>query len=320
MIIATKTTPVETRHVLSDDERPIEQAVLAEIHRLFRNPTGDQRETYDTLIARTPIAVGVTLEAIDRDGARGWWVRPTGAPADRAILFLHGGAYMLGSAKGYRGMASQVAVRAGVAAFVADYPLAPEHVFPAAHEATAALHLWLGRQGVSQVALVGDSAGGGLALGVLGDTPTTSPAIAAVAVFSPWLDLAMTGPSFTSPDIRDPIFFQPEMLAGPAAAYLAGADPKDGRASPLYAVPEVLPPLLIQVGGDEVLLDDARRYAQAAADKGGEVQIHVFEGLHHVFQNAVKDLPSARRALDAVAAFLSRHWAWRDALPTRRTA
>ncbi|WP_213763725.1 alpha/beta hydrolase [Caballeronia sp. dw_19] len=300
---------VETRHVLSDDERQIEQTVLAEIHQLFSNPTGDQRETYDTLIARTPIADGVTLEAIDRDGVSGWWVRPSGAPADRTILFLHGGAYLLGSAKAYRGMASQVAVRAGVAVFVADYPLAPEHVFPAAPEAAAAVRRWLGGQGqgVSQVALVGDSAGGALALSVLGD-PTTSPTIAAVAVFSPWLDLAMTGASFTSPDIHDPIF-EPEMLAGPAGTYLAGADPKDGRASPLYAVPEVLPPLLIQVGGDEILLDDARRYAKAAADKGGEVRLDIFDGLHHVFQGSTRDLPTARRALDEVAAFLSRHWA-----------
>jgi len=308
MTTATKTTSVETRHVLSADERQIEQAVLAEIHGLFSNPTGNQRETYDTLIARTPIADGVTLEAVDRDGVSGWWVRPAGAPAGRAILFLHGGAYMLGSAKAYRGLASQVAVRAGVAAFVADYPLAPEHVFPAAPGAAAALRRWLGRQGVSQVALVGDSAGGGLALSVLGDTAPTAPAIASISVFSPWLDLAMTGASFVSPDIHDPIF-QPEMLRGPAGAYLAGADPKDGRASPLYAVPEVLPPLLIQVGADEILLDDARRYAQAAADKGGEVRLDIFEGLHHVFQSATRDLPTARRALDEVAAFLTRHWA-----------
>jgi acetyl esterase/lipase len=308
MTTATKTAPLETRHALTDDERQIEQSVLAAIQRLFSNPAGDQRAAYDTMIAMTPIAEGVALEAVDRDGVRGWWVRPTGAPADRAILFLHGGAYMLGSAEAYRGLASQIAVRAGVAAFVADYPLAPEHVFPAAFEAAAALRRWLGAQGVTQVALVGDSAGGGLALGVLGDVATTSPAIAAIAVFSPWLDLAMTGDSITDPDIHDPIF-QPPMLAGPASVYLAGADPKDGRASPLYAVPEVLPPLLIQVGGDEILLDDARRYAQAAATKGGEVRLDVFEGLHHVFQGATKDLPTARHALDAAATFLSRHWA-----------
>jgi acetyl esterase/lipase len=136
-------------------------------------------------------------------------MRPTGAPANRAILFLHGGAYVAGSATAYRGLTSQVAVRAGVATFVADYPLAPEHTFPAAHDAAAALRRWLGSQGVLQVALVGDSAGGGLALSVLSDTEATSPAIRAIAVLSPWLDQAMTGASFTSPDIHDPIFFQP---------------------------------------------------------------------------------------------------------------
>ena len=126
----TKTVPFETRHALAEDERQIEQSVLAAIHQLFSNPAGDQRATYDVMIAATPIAEGVAVEAVDRDGVRGWWVRPAGAPPDRAILFLHGGAYMLGSAEAYRGLASQVAVRAGVAAFVADYPLAPERCSP----------------------------------------------------------------------------------------------------------------------------------------------------------------------------------------------
>ncbi len=261
MTTATKTTSIETRHVLPDDERQIEQAVLAEIHQLFSNPTGNQRETYDTLITKTPIADGVTLEAVDRDGVSGWWVRP---PA-RAILFLFTAAATC-SAKAYRRLASQVAVRAGEAAFVANYPLAPEHVFPAAPEAAAAGSPLVRRPGRLGGPLVGDSAGGGLALSVLGDTVKTSPAIAAIAVFSPWLDLAMTGASITSPDIRDPIFFQPEMLAGPAAAYLAGADPKNGRTSPLYAVSEVLPPSLIQVGSDERSAGCAPR-----ARRGGDI-------------------------------------------------
>jgi acetyl esterase/lipase len=307
MILATRTGPIETRHALPEAEHPIEQAVLAQLDWLFSNPNGDHRQAFDALFATAPIAKGVTLEVVDRDGVRGWWVRPAGAPADRAILYLHGGAYTLGSAKAHRGLASQVAVRTGVAAFVADYPLAPEQVFPAAPEAVSVVRRWLGEQGISQVALVGDSAGGGLALGLLGEAATTSPAIAAIAVFSPWLDLAMTGASLADPDIHDPVF-QPAILAGSAAVYLAGADPRDGRASPLYAVPQVLPPLLIQVGGDEILLDDARRYAQAAADKGGQVSLDVFDDLHHVFQYATKDLPTARRALDAVAAFLNRHW------------
>ena len=122
----------EIRHKLSEAERPIEQAILAAIGRHFATFAGSRRETYDAMPPRTPIAEGVTLEAVDRDGVGGWWVRPADAPADRAILFVHGGAYMLGSAEAYRGLVSQIAVRTGIAAFALDYPLAPEYTFPAA--------------------------------------------------------------------------------------------------------------------------------------------------------------------------------------------
>ncbi|THD64491.1 MAG: alpha/beta hydrolase [Phenylobacterium sp.] len=308
MTHAKKTGLVETRRALPPDERQTEQDVLAGIGRLFSDFVGTRRQAYDAMTSETPIAEGVEMQAIDRDGVRGWWVRRAGAPADRAILFLHGGAYMLGSAQAYRGFASQIAVRAGVAAFIPDYPLAPEHPFPAAPQAAVAALRWLADEGVSQAALVGDSAGGALALAALAGAGEPSPAVASVVAFSPWIDLALSGPSFASPDTHDPIF-QPELLAGAAAAYLASADPKDGRASPLYAVPDALPPLLIQVGEDELLLDDARRYAAAAAEKGGEVRLDIFEGLHHVFQRSTRELPSARRALDEAAAFLSGRWA-----------
>ena len=301
---------VESRHALSDDERQTEQVVLSAIHQLFAGFAGSRREAYDAMTAQTPIADGVTSTLVNQHEARGWWVRPAGAPVDRAILFLHGGAYMLGSAEAYRGFASQIAARAGVAAFVADYPLAPEHPFPAAYEAAVAARRWLATQGIAQIALVGDSAGGALALAALGKPETNAPAVASIVVFSPWIDLGLIGPSFANPDTHDPIF-QPELLAGAAATYLGAADPRDGRASPLYAVPDELPPLAIQVGADELLLDDARRYAAAAAaaPNGGEVRLDVFEGLHHVFQRSTQELPSARLALDDAAGFMARHWA-----------
>jgi acetyl esterase/lipase len=300
--------PIETRHALSEDERQIEQAVLAAIGQRFASFSGSLRDAYDAMIAETPIAEGVTLEAVDQNDVQGWWVRPAGAPAGRAILFLHGGAYGLGSAKAYRGFASQIVVRAGVAAFVADYPLAPEHPFPAAFEAAVAARRWLETLGVAQIALVGDSAGGALALAALNEPEANAPAVAAVVVFSPWIDLALSGPSFANPDTHDPIF-QRQVLTGAVVAYLDGADPRDGRASPLYSIPDRLPPLAIQVGTDELLLDDARRYAALAAEKGGEVRLDIFEGLHHVFQRSTAELPSARRALDAAADFLAIHWA-----------
>ena len=297
----------EVRHKLSEAERPIEQAILAAISLHFATFGGSRRETYDAMPPRTPIAEGVTLEAVDRDGVRGWWVRPADAPADRAILFVHGGAYMLGSAEAYRGLVSQIAVRTGIAAFALDYPLAPEHPFPAAYDATIAAKHWLKTLGVTQVALMGDSAGGALALAALSEVEGNSPKVAAVAVFSPWTDLALSGGSFTSPDTYDPIF-QPQLLAGAAATYLGSADPRDGRASPLYAVPDDLPPLLIQVGADELLLDDSRRYAASAAEKGGVVQLEIYEGLHHVFQRSAGELLSANAALDSVAEFLWKYW------------
>ncbi len=125
---------------------------------------------------------------------------------------------------------------------------------------------WLEAQGIAQIALAGDSAGGGLALACLGGTPEASPVIASVAVFSPWTDLAGTGDSFADPQIHDPIF-QRAVVANAAARYLSAASPMDGRASPLYAVPDTLLTLIIQVGTDKLVLDDSTRYAVAAAGR-----------------------------------------------------
>ncbi len=300
---------IENSHALSAEDARAETMLLTATVRPPPTASMEERRVgYDRMTARgTPIADGIGSEAVHEGGVQGWWVRPEGAVATRAVLFLHGGAYLVGSAEAYRGFASQVAVRAGVAAFVLDYPLAPEHPYPAAPEAAAHALAWLRTQGVAEVALVGDSAGGGLAFGLLGGTMGEAPRVASVVVFSPWTDLALTGASFTSPDTHDPLM-QVAGITNAAASYLAGADPRDGRASPLHAIPDVLPPLLVQVGRDELLLDDARRYAAVAADRGGEVRLDVYEGLHHVFQRAVGELSAARRALDDAAAFINAHW------------
>ena len=320
--MADKRALMEIWHPLDADERHAELNLLAEMAQRSASFVGTRREGYDAMTAETPMAEGVVLEAVEQDDIRGWWVRPTALPVrdSRAILFVHGGAYSVGSAKAYCGLVSQIAVRVGVAAFVLDYPLAPENPFPAAYNAGLAVRPWLGMQNITEIALIGDSAGGGLALATLGATeeelmltaksldPPSSPTVVAVVVFSPWTDLALTGSSFNNPGTHDPVF-RPERVAGAAAAYLGPSDPRDGRASPLYRIPDVLPPLFIQVGTDELLLDDARRYAVLAAEKGGEVRLDIFEGLHHVFQRRLVELSSARRAIEATANFLSPHWA-----------
>ena len=298
---------IETRHPLMAAERAMEQTALAAIGAHFAGFSGSMREAYDAMGAMTPIASGVTTEIVESHDVDGWWVRPDGALEGRAILFIHGGAYMLGSAKSYLGLASQLAVRAGTAAFVLDYPLSPENPFPAAPDAVAAALPWLRSQGFTEIAVVGDSAGGALALAAIAMASPATPDIASAVVFSPWTDLTLSGASFLDPQTYDPIF-KPVILATAAEKYLAGAVPRDGRASPLHALPENLPPIAIQVGGDELLLDDSRRYATAAAAKGGKIRLEIYDGLHLVFQRSTEELPSARNALDAAARFLSDHW------------
>lgn len=299
---------VETHHRISETDRQAEAGILAGLHELFAGFTGTMREAYDAMTAQTPIAPGMTLEEVQEQSISGWWVRPQGAPEGQVMLFIHGGAYGLGSAKAYRGFASQLAVRTGVATFVLDYPLAPEHPFPAAFDAAIAARRWLALRGYNRIALVGDSAGGALALGAMTADDISSSEVASVVVFSPWIDLALTGASFNDPATYDPIFRPSQILVNAAKTYLAGADARDYRASPLYGVPKLLPPLAIQVGRDELLLDDARRYAEVAAISGGEVRLDIYEGLHHVFQRSVVELQAARDALDAAAAFINRHW------------
>jgi len=298
---------IVTYHPLSDDERQTEKAVVSRIGQHFATFDGPIRAAYDEMTAQTPIADNVEVELASEGDVSGWWVHPANAQPDRAILFLHGGAYMLGSAEAYCGFASQIASRAGVRVFVLDYPLAPEHPLPAAFDASVAAFHWLGRKGISQVAFVGDSAGGALALAALQAQGGEMPTVASVVVFSPWIDLTLMGASFRNPQTYDPIF-KPEILANAAEKYLNGADSTDGRASPLYAIPDTMPPVAIQVGSDELLLDDAVRYARAAAEKGASVSLDVYDGLHHVFQRSITHLASARSALDDAANFVTAHW------------
>ncbi|MCP3724962.1 alpha/beta hydrolase [Paraburkholderia sp. CNPSo 3272] len=308
MSIGERANLIEVRRSLSDDDREAASASIERTQRHFNEFHGTMREAYDAMTAQTPVADGVAMESVANADATGWWIRPRAAPAHRAILFLHGGAFVLGSAAGYRGFASQIAVRAGVDTFVLDYPLAPEHPFPAAHDAVRAALRWLANGGIREVALVGDSAGGGLALAALGVDERPALNVASVAAFSPWVDLALTGPSFHSDATRDAVLTR-AVLANAAAAYLGAADPADARASPLHAIPGRLPPVALQVGTEELLFDDARRYAAAAAEQGNTVKLEIYEGLHHVFQRSTHELSSARHALDEVARFISLCWA-----------
>lgn len=290
-----------TRHPLTAHDRQQVAQSLAELQEHRSNFTGSMREYYDAMCAQTPLAEGVRMEQTD---ASGWWLHPQATRSERVTVFIHGGAYMLGSAQAYRGFASQLAARTGYSTFVLDYPLAPEHPFPAAPEKVIEVLEGLISSGITHISLIGDSAGGALALVAL-QYPYLAASIRSVVVLSPWTDLTFSGASFNDPEMRDPIF-QPAILQGAAKGYLQGHDAQDQRASPLFANPAALPPLLIQVGSEELLLDDATRLATKVAESGGAVQLDIYDGMHHVFQRDIQ-LGAARHALDAAAAFIHRH-------------
>jgi epsilon-lactone hydrolase len=295
-----------TTFPISAQESARETALRRYFADFWGSAKGPPRTIYDKFIAACPIAENVSAVSVNDRGVEGWWLRPTGEGQERAILFLHGGSYVQGSAQAYRGLASQIASRTGVPVLVIEYPLAPEAVLPAAAQAAMTAWRWLASTGVREIALVGDSAGGGLALATLAALRHATDRASAVAgvTFSPWVDLAFTGGSMTAPKVEDPLLRQ-EFLRDFARQYLGGADPRDPRASPLFGELAGLPPLLIQVGTDELLLDDSRQYAEKAARAGVPVRLEIWQGMHHVFQLDVAHLESSRVALDRAAAFLT---------------
>jgi len=261
---------------------------------------GFDRAAYDQLVEQTPNAPGVAYEEGKVGGVAGWWCLPGGADKSAAILYLHGGGYVLGSARAYRNFAGQIATRARVAAFVVDYRLAPEHTFPAAVDDSIAAFQGLFRDYAS-VVVVGDSAGGGLALALAESKLAKRPA--AAVLLSPMTDLALTGETVTSRAGAD-FILNKVALAGAASQYLGSSDVRDPRASPLYGDLTGLPPVIVHVGEDEILLDDSRRFAERA---GGDVTLHIWEGMPHVFPQDVGLLVAAEEALVDVGAFIHEH-------------
>lgn len=269
------------------------------------------REPFDELMEETPPAEGVTYEKAEVGGVPGWWCRPNNAPIDATILYFHGGAYVVGSAHAYQHFVGQVAARAKASAFVPEYGLGPEHPFPGAVQDAQASYAGLVTQGFRTIALAGDSAGGGLALSLLSLTVSRARDAsglrpAAAAVMSPWTDLALSGASMETRAEADPLMTK-DSLAATARLYLGTHDPRDPRASPLYAELAGLPPVRIDVGEDEVLLDDSTRYGERMETAGGTVQVHTWEGMIHVFPSNIAILGAAQQALDDIGRFLREH-------------
>ncbi len=255
----------------------------------------------------------VTGRAVAVRGAMGTEERPGSvrwlAAAPRVVLHLHGGAYVMGSSRTHLGLGAAIA-RAGQATVVLpDYRLVPEHAYPAALDDAEATWRWLtGVCGIDpgRIALTGDSAGGGLAAALLVRLRDRGEPLPACYVgLSPWLDLAGTGDSMVEKAAADP--WLSAAMARPAAAAYAGLTPLDHpEVSPYYAELLGLPPLLLHVGSEEILRDDALRFAAKARAAGVDASAGVFSGLWHVFQ-AFPGLPEGRDAIAEVGGFVRRH-------------
>lgn len=231
--------------------------------------------------------------------------------ADRHVLFLHGGGYRTGAPATYRHFTWRIAAATRASVLAIDYRLAPEHPFPAALEDAVAAYRWLLAEGAEpgKVLIMGDSAGGGLALATLLKLrDERCPLPGAAVALSPWTDLALTGASLKLNARSDPML-EVEHLPALVEEYLAGADPRLPYASPLYGDLGGLPPTLIQVGGDEILRDDAVRMHERLRRAGCQAELEIWPRMPHVWQAFAPVLPEARQAIEHIGNFARRHLA-----------
>jgi acetyl esterase/lipase len=248
---------------------------------------------------------GLQHERVADGGIRGEWLSVRD-PGPGILLYLHGGGYVSCSSATHRPVTAALARLTRRRVFAADYRTAPEARFPAALEDVAAIYRWLQTFGApgEPIAVAGESAGGGLVLALaLHARDAGWPSPACLVALSPWTDLVGTGDSLRANDGRCAMF-HPENIPAFASVYLNGAPADDPRASPVYADLRGLPPILLQVGSTELLLDDARRVHQRILAGGGASRLTVYDGMLHGWQLLVPFVPEARAALHEAAEFI----------------
>jgi epsilon-lactone hydrolase len=278
-------------------------------NRRYSSSIQQERAKIEARVAHLPKKRGVRYESVNVDGLAAEWVMAPGASAERVMLYLHGGAYIVGSVNTHRILAVDLSRVTGARILVVEYRLAPEHTFPAAVDDVLIAYRWLLSQGVSPKRLVvaGDSSGGGLTIALLvAIRDAGEPMPAAAVCLSPFVDLAATGASMKT-KVKADVMLRADLFEPVIKAYLGEADPCTPLASPLYADLHGLPPLLIQVGTDELLLDDATRIAAQARAAGVEVKLEVWDRMFHTWQAWGNMFPEASRARAYIGEFVHAH-------------
>lgn len=266
------------------------------------------RQGLEALSALTPVAQDITVEKVEIEGIAAEWVTAPNAVEDRVFLYLHGGAYIMGSCNTHRYLASKLSRSTAARVLVPEYRLAPEHPFPAAIEDAVSVYRWLLNSGVSSKNIVigGDSAGGGLTLATLLSLKDAGDPLPALAVLlSPWTDMEGTGESMVTRAEVDP-WLSPDATRLTPALYIRDLDPRHPLVSPIYADLTGLPSLLVHVGNDEILLSDAARLVDRARAAGVEVSFKVWDDMWHVFQTFA--IPEGQQAIDEIGEFVTKHF------------
>jgi acetyl esterase/lipase len=271
---------------------------------------GESRENFAKLMSTLPVPEGIRVQETSIGGRPALRVVPDAGAEAGTMLYLHGGSHVVGSPRTALGTAAGLVVRTGIPGLSLDYRLAPEQPFPADVQDVVAAYRDLLGQGHApgSIAFAGDSAGGGLAVtGALAARDAGLPAPAAIVAFSPGLDATRAGESYVTKAEADPLLDR-ESLDRMSSLYVAGQDRRNPLLSPaVNADLTGLPPVLVQVGTNEMLLDDARRFALRASDAEVDVVLDITAKVPHVFQAFSGALDEADEALDRAALFLRQH-------------
>src|SRR5215510_3668877 len=289
---------------MADPEIDVVRKMLASHPR----PTNlaERRKRLDALGAQYSLPEDVRVEGVDANRVAAEWTTTPVADSSRVILFLHGGGYISGSLDSHRHMIAQAGREAQARTLSLVYRLAPEHPFPAPLDDALAGYRFLLTSGyrAKRIVVAGESAGGGLAIAMLVSTRDAGLELPACAwLSSPWVDLALSGGSMTAKAAVDPLISK-SYLEELATAYLHGADPRTPLASPIHADLSGLPPMLIQVGSSETLLDDSTRLAAVASAAGVRVTLEIWPDMIHAFPLFYQQLAAGRCALSSVGAFI----------------
>jgi acetyl esterase/lipase len=267
------------------------------------------RQEFEALAWLFPVAADIKRQPASANGVPGEWISAPNSTDAATILYLHGGGYTIGSVNTHADMVSRICRASGARAFSLNYRLAPEHPYPAAVEDATKAYRWLLGQGIRPESIVisGDSAGGGLSLAtLLALKAAGDPLPGAAVLLSPWTDLDATGESMKTRAESDPMITV-DPLKTTALIYAGKASLTDPLVSPLYGDFHGLPPMLIQVGDAEVLLDDSTRVAEKATAAGVDVTIEVWDEMIHVFQIFAPTLPEGQQAIDRIGEFVKQH-------------